>query len=182
VNATGVWADEVRARGGDAHPTIQPAKGVHVTVPAARLPLDVAAVIPVAGDGRSIFVIPWPGDGLVYIGTTDTAYKGPLGNPRSTSEDVDYLLGAVNRVTMAPLSPTDVTAVWAGLRPLLAPAAGRRVAPRTADLSRRHRVAVEANGVVTVTGGKLTTYRKMAQDAVDTVSAQLSGPRRSRRR
>ena len=182
VNATGVWADDVRAIGEADHPhSIRPAKGVHVTVPAERLPCDVAAVIPVGADRRSIFVVPWPEAGLVYLGTTDTAYEGPLDDPRCTPEDVDYLLRAANGVTTAGLTPDDVTGVWAGLRPLLAPVAGRRVTERTADLSRRHQVVVGENGVVTVTGGKLTTYRKMAQDAVDEVTGLLSPTGRSRR-
>ena len=83
---------------GDPH-SIRPAKGVHVTVPPSRLPCDIAAVIPVPADHRSIFVVPWPEGDLVYLGTTDTAYDGPLDDPACTPEDVDYLLGAVNAVT-----------------------------------------------------------------------------------
>jgi glycerol-3-phosphate dehydrogenase len=194
INATGVWADEVASLGTSAdvaslgtsadvaslgtsadvaslgtsaHPSLVPAKGVHVAVPAHRLPCDIAAVIPVGGDRRSIFVVPWPEEGLVYLGTTDTPYSGSLDHPRATPDDVAYLLDAANRVTTADLVPGDVTAVWAGLRPLLAPGSGRRVNERTADLSRRHHVVVGSNNLITITGGKLTTYRKMAQDAVD---------------
>ncbi len=182
VNATGVWADDVRALGEVTHPhSLRPAKGVHVTVPADRLPCDVAAVIPAGPDRRSIFVVPWPEGGLVYLGTTDTAYAGPLDDPRCTSEDVAYLLRAVNDATTAALTPDDVTGVWAGLRPLLASSGGRRMTERTADLSRRHKVIVGENGVVTVTGGKLTTYRKMAQDAVDEVVRALPPARRAGR-
>ena len=84
VNATGVWADEVRALDEGSHPhAIRPAKGVHVTVPADRLPCDIAAVIPVPKDKRSIFVVSWPGTDLVYLGTTDTDYSGPLDDPRA---------------------------------------------------------------------------------------------------
>ena len=183
VNATGVWADAVRAldEGTDPH-AIRPAKGVHVTVPAERLPCDIAAVIPVPKDKRSIFVVSWPGTDLVYLGTTDTDYTGPLDDPACTPEDVDYLLEAANNVTTSHLTRADVTGVWAGLRPLLArPGKGQHVSERTADLSRRHTVRVSAHGVVTVTGGKLTTYRKMAQDTVDAVVTQLGeSPRRRR--
>jgi glycerol-3-phosphate dehydrogenase len=185
VNASGVWADTVRRLDEGRDPgTLRPAKGVHVTVPAARLPADVATVIPVPGDRRSIFVVPWPGTDLVYLGTTDTDYSGSLDTPACLPGDVDYLLDAANRVTTSDLSRADVTAVWAGLRPLLAThRGGHRTAKasRTADLSRRHRVSTSAHGVVTVTGGKLTTYRKMAQDAVDTVVRVLGeSPRRRR--
>ena len=181
VNATGVWADSVRALDEGTHPrSIRPAKGVHVTVPADRLPCDIAAVIPVPKDKRSIFVVSWPGTDLVYLGTTDTDYTGPLDNPACTPEDVDYLLDAANNITTSRLTRADVTGVWAGLRPLLAPESGH-VSARTADLSRRHTVLTSREGVVTVTGGKLTTYRKMAQDTVDAVVRELGeSPRRRR--
>jgi len=183
VNATGVWADAIRAldEGADPH-AIRPAKGVHITVPADRLPCDIAAVIPVPKDKRSIFVVSWPGTDLVYLGTTDTDYTGPLDDPACTPEDVDYLLEAANNFTTSHLTRADVTGVWAGLRPLLArPTKGRHVSERTSDLSRRHTVRVSAHGVVTVTGGKLTTYRKMAQDTVDAVVSHLGeSPRRRR--
>ncbi|HVA09506.1 MAG TPA: glycerol-3-phosphate dehydrogenase/oxidase [Acidimicrobiales bacterium] len=175
VNATGVWADDLRALDEGVHPhSIRPAKGVHVTVPADRLPCDIAAVIPVVKDRRSIFVVSWPGTDLVYLGTTDTDYQGPLDDPSCTPDDVDYLLEAANNVTTSKLTRADVTGVWAGLRPLLAPdAKHQHMSERTADLSRRHTVRTSSHGVVTVTGGKLTTYRKMAQDTVDAVVRQL---------
>ena len=183
VNASGVWADAVRAldKGTDPH-AIRPAKGIHVTVPADRLPCDIAAVIPVPKDRRSIFVVSWPETDLVYIGTTDTDYTGPLDDPACTPEDVDYLLDAVNALTTSRLTRADITGVWAGLRPLLAPSAkGAHVSERTADLSRRHTVSTSDHGVVTVTGGKMTTYRKMAQDTVDVVVSRLGeSPRRRR--
>ncbi len=168
VNASGVWADEVRALDEGAPPhSLRPAKGVHVTVPASRLPCDIAAVIPVPGDRRSIFVVPWPEGDRTYVGTTDTGYDGPLDRPLCTPDDVAYLLGAVNAATTGDLSPSDVTGVWAGLRPLLASGAdGRHLPERTADLSRRHSVRTSPSGLVTVTGGKLTTYRKMAEDTL----------------
>ncbi len=177
VNATGVWADQVEGLAGPVATELRPAKGVHVSVPMERLPADVAAVVPVPEDRRAIFVVPWPEADRVYIGTTDTSYDGPLDDPGCTPEDVDYLLRAVNAVTTASLTRRDVTAVWAGLRPLLAPPTGSRISERTADLSRRHSVTVSARGLVTVTGGKLTTYRKMAEDAVDAVGELLGQPR-----
>jgi glycerol-3-phosphate dehydrogenase len=183
VNATGVWADDVRALDEGSHPhSIRPAKGVHVSLPADRLPSDIAAVIPVPQDRRAIFVVPWPETDLVYVGTTDTDYQGPLDDPSCTPEDVDYLLEAANNVTTTELTRADVTGVWAGLRPLLAPPdKGGHVSERTADLSRRHTVRTSKHGVITVTGGKLTTYRKMAEDTVDAVVRQLGESPKTRR-
>jgi glycerol-3-phosphate dehydrogenase len=183
VNATGVWADDVRALDEGSHPhSIRPAKGVHVSLPAHRLPADIAAVIPVSQDRRAIFVVPWPETDLVYVGTTDTDYRGPLDDPSCMPEDVDYLLEAANNVTTSQLTRADVTGVWAGLRPLLAPPdKGGHVSERTADLSRRHTVRTSEHGVVTVRGGKLTTYRKMAEDTVDAVVRQLGESPKTRR-
>lgn len=177
VNASGVWADEVVSLEGAGHPhTIRPAKGIHLTVRADAFPCDIAAVIPVRGDRRSIFVVSW-GD-HVYLGTTDTAWDGPLDDPSVTPEDVAYVLDAANAVTTRPIGRDDVTGTWAGLRPLLAPSEGGRApSERTADLSRRHTVTTSPGGLVTVTGGKLTTYRKMAEDTVDVVVRRLGRPR-----
>ena len=161
VNAAGVWSDEVRAldEGGDPD-SIRPAKGIHITVPWSKVRNDIAAVIPVPKDRRAVFVVPW-GD-LTYVGTTDTDYDGPLDDPPVTREDVDYLLRAIR---FTGVTDTDVVGAWAGLRPLVKSEASGR----TADLSRRHRVRISDSGMVTVTGGKLTTYREMAADTVDEV-------------
>jgi len=188
VNATGVWADELRAFDEPTHPhSIRPAKGIHVTVSRSKLPADIAAVIPVPKDRRSIFVVPWPDGDDVYLGTTDTDWDGSLDDPACLPDDVDYVLNAANGVVTEPIGRADVTAVWAGLRPLLAPAHGRHMSDRTADLSRRHTVRVSDHGLITVTGGKLTTYRRMAEDTVNVVVSRLgsrapSGARRSRTR
>ena len=192
VNAGGVWSEQtahLTAAVTTSPVSIRPAKGIHVVVPADRLPCDFATVLSVPGDRRSIFVVPWaahdaagpqPGPGrFTYIGTTDTDYDGPLDDPQCTSEDIEYLLRAVNAWTTAALTADDVTGSWAGLRPLVNDARSAR----TADLSRRHTVIVSPNGLVTVTGGKLTTYRRMAADTVDVVCSQLGGRRpRSRTR
>ena len=173
VNAAGVWADEVRTLDEHHNPhSIRPAKGIHITVPAEAFPCDIAAVIPVREDHRSIFVVSW--DDQVYLGTTDTEYDGPLDDPDCLPEDVDYILGAADAVVTRPVTRADITGVWTGLRPLLAPAEGKHpLSERTADLSRRHTVRTSATGVVTVTGGKLTTYRRMAEDTVDAVTKEL---------
>jgi glycerol-3-phosphate dehydrogenase len=181
VNATGIWADEVTSLD-EGHPvhTLTPAKGVHVTVPASRLPCRSAAVLPVPKDRRSVFVVPWEDAPYTYIGTTDTAYEGSLDDPLCRPEDVDYLLRAVNASTSANLTRSDVTGVWAGLRPLLADEDEHHHSERTADLSRRHRVRTAGDGVVHVTGGKWTTYRLMAEHTVDEVARQLRGTPRCR--
>ena len=180
VNAAGVWGDEVRNLNGGAGESIRPAKGVHLSVPADRLPCDIAAVIPIPADRRSIFVVPFEHLSYTYLGTTDTDYDGPLDDPRCTSDDVAYLLNAVNALSSANLTPEDVTGVWAGLRPLVKPDEGKTVRKRTADLSRRHKVKVERPGLVAVTGGKWTTYRLMAEDTVDAVVGELGNRRRCR--
>ncbi|MGI8793052.1 MAG: FAD-dependent oxidoreductase [Acidimicrobiales bacterium] len=164
VNATGVWSDEIRAMAEGSDPdSIRPAKGVHITVPRAKLPCDIACVVPVPKDRRSIFVVPWGDE--VYLGTTDTDYDGPLDDPRCTEADVRYIVDAINTFITAPIEASDVVGTWAGLRPLVKETDD----VRTADLSRRHKVMVSGGRLVTITGGKLTTYRKMAADTVDTV-------------
>jgi glycerol-3-phosphate dehydrogenase len=184
VNAAGVWSDDVRSldEGGDPD-SIRPAKGIHITVPWEKVRNDIAVVVPVPRDKRSVFVVPWlpTDDGgfeLTYIGTTDTDYDGPIDDPQCTTDDVAYLLKAINFSVREPLTPSDVVGTWAGLRPLVKAA----TSGRTADLSRRHRVTRSDSGVITVTGGKLTTYREMAEDTVDELVEHLEGLPRSARR
>ena len=164
VNAAGVFSDEVRAldEGTDPH-SIRPAKGIHITVPHHLIGNTIAAVIPVPGDRRSVFVVPH-GD-LTYIGTTDTDYDGPIDDPQCTPEDIDYLLRAINASCVNEVTTDDIVGTWAGLRPLVKSASSGR----TADLSRHHKVRRSSSGVITITGGKLTTYRRMAADTVDAV-------------
>ena len=168
VNAGGVWSDDVRQLAEGAHPdSIRPAKGVHITLPLEKLPTEVAVVLPVPKDRRSVFVIPW--GNRVYVGTTDTDYSGSLEDPQCTGEDIRYLVEAVNASVSSPISDSDILGSWAGLRPLIKAAATER----TADLSRRHAVTKTADGLINVTGGKLTTYRRMAADAVDAAVGEL---------
>ncbi len=188
VNAAGVWSDKVRGLDEGADPdTIRPAKGVHVTVPWTKVRNDIAVVIPVPKDKRSLFVVPWGpnGDGTFrhsYVGTTDTDYAGPLDDPQCTADDIAYVLRALNASVDPAISggftEADVTGVWAGLRPLVK----RADAGRTADLSRRHSITRNTHGVITVTGGKLTTYREMAEDTVDEVLTALGRKARCRTR
>jgi glycerol-3-phosphate dehydrogenase len=181
VNATGVWSDEIRALDDATHTTtIRPAKGIHITVPWSLVRNEIAVVIPVPKDRRSVFVVPWGGDGgphrFTYIGTTDTDYNGPTDNPQIDAGDIDYLLRAINGASTTKITEADILGTWAGLRPLVAAAKSER----TADLSRRHSVHTSPGGVVTVTGGKLTTYRRMAADAVDQVVELVGRGGRSR--
>ena len=182
VSATGVWTDVVRALDEESDPdSIRPAKGIHLTVSWDKVRNDIAVVIPVPRDKRSLFVVPWGPrpDGTyahTYIGTTDTDYDGPLDDPQCTGDDVAYVLGALNRSITTGVTTDDVTGQWAGLRPLVKAAASGR----TADLSRGHQVATSDAGLIRVTGGKLTTYRAMADDTVDAVQRALGTRGRSR--
>jgi glycerol-3-phosphate dehydrogenase len=161
VNATGVWCDQVRRlEEPQSAPLVRPSKGVHLVVSSERLGLRGAAILPSARDGRVIFIIPW-GDHSV-IGTTDTFYDGDLDRPRAEHDDVDYLLALANEhLPEARLTHDDVISTYAGLRPLLVD--GSEVASKA---SREHLV-VRSKGMITVTGGKLTTFRRMAKEVVD---------------
>ena len=186
INAAGVWVDEVLSTlrqpgASESFGTIRPAKGIHITVPWNVIRNDIAAVIPVPKDRRSLFLVPWGPrpDGTfthTYVGTTDTDYSGPRDEPQCTKDDIDYVLRALNSALNVTITPADVVGTWAGLRPLVVPAddgSAQGSKSRTADLSRRHRIALTGDGFVTVTGGKLTTYREMAQDAVDALADSL---------
>ena len=181
VNAAGVWSDEVRTLDEGADPdSIRPAKGVHLTVPWDKVRNDIAVVIPVPKDKRSLFVVPWGrrADGTfehTYVGTTDTDYDGPINDPQCTKDDITYVLKALNASITTGVTEADITGVWAGLRPLVKSASSGR----TADLSRRHKVNRSTSNVISVTGGKLTTYREMAQDTVDQVCEVLGLRRKS---
>lgn len=187
VNAAGVWADDVRSFDEATHPdSIRPAKGVHITVPWEKVRNDIAVVIPVPRDKRSLFVVPWipKGDGTYYftfVGTTDTDYRGPLDDPQCSRDDIEYVLAALNASVNTNVTAADITGVWSGLRPLVK-SSNTATSGRTADLSRMHKVTTSHNGVVTVTGGKLTTYREMAEDTVDVVCRQLGISRKSKTR
>ena len=173
VNAAGVWADDVRAFDEPGKPrTIRPAKGIHITLPWHKIRNEIAAVIAVPGDKRSVFVVPW-GD-FSFVGTTDTDYDGPVDDPQCTAEDIEYLLRAINGSVTTEITEADIVGTWAGLRPLVA---DPEASGRTADLSRRHSVHRSDAGVVTITGGKLTTYREMAADAVDEIVEHVLDPK-----
>jgi glycerol-3-phosphate dehydrogenase len=165
VNATGVWAD--RLRGQELHeetelPQIRPSRGTHITLSVAALPLDAGAIVP-AGGGRTIFALPWLGRTL--IGTTDNDYDGELEHVPPPAEDVDYLLDAVNEFFATSLGYEDVTGAFAGVRPLIS--AGD--AKTSVDISRKAELYETSSGMITITGGKLTTWRRMAKMTVDRI-------------
>jgi glycerol-3-phosphate dehydrogenase len=172
VNAAGVWADRVRTLDEGTDPdSMRPAKGVHLTVPHHLVRNSIAAVIPVPKDRRSVFVVPH-GE-FTYIGTTDTDYDGSIDDPQCTEDDIDYLLSAINANNVNTITRDDIVGTCAGLRPLVKSASSGR----TADLSRGHNIHRSPSGVVTITGGKLTTYRHMAADTVDEVVSEVLGAR-----
>jgi glycerol-3-phosphate dehydrogenase len=174
VSATGVWADSLRGMAGAGAPMLRPSKGVHVVFPATLLRVETAGVVPsLADDGRSVFLIPWGGQ--VVVGTTDQAYVGSLDEPGLDAADVAYLCDAVNAAFGTRLGAADAVGAYAGLRPLLQGEDGKAVG--TDQLSRRHALLAEPPGLLTVTGGKLTTYRAMAREAVDLLAGDLGGSR-----
>lgn len=163
INATGVWVDAVRQmEDGQARTMVAPSQGVHLTIPRSFLPGDRAVLIPKTDDGRVLFLVPW--NGHVIVGTTDTPRKDLPLEPRAAGDDVDFILETASRYLARDPSRADVTSVWAGLRPLVK-ATGEA---STASLSREHTIVVSKAGLITVTGGKWTTYRKMAEDVVET--------------
>jgi glycerol-3-phosphate dehydrogenase len=163
VNATGVWADELRPQ--ELHdeaelPRIRPSRGTHVTIRHEDLPLVGGAIVP-AGSGRSIFALPWLGHTLV--GTTDNDYEGPLDHIRPSGEDIDYLLDAVNEFFHTELGLAQLTGAFAGVRPLISTGDPKK----SVDISRKAELYETSSGMITITGGKLTTWRRMAKMTVD---------------
>ncbi len=159
VNATGVWTDEIQALSKQrGRFQVRASKGVHVVVPRDRIVSDVAMIL--RTEKSVMFVIPWGSHWI--IGTTDTDWNLDLAHPAATKADIDYILGTVNAVLATPLTHADIDGVYAGLRPLLA-----GESDDTSKLSREHAVAVPAAGLVAIAGGKYTTYRVMAADAID---------------
>jgi glycerol-3-phosphate dehydrogenase len=158
VDATGVWGADPASPLSGGSTRLLPSRGAHLVVPRARIPSDVGLTIRVPG--KVVFLVPWPHFWL--IGTTDAPYSGPIDRPTAGADEVDELLAAVNQVLDVGLRRSDVVGTYAGLRPLIAPSAGS-----TVTASREHRVVVERNGLVRVSGGKYTTYRLMAEQTID---------------
>ncbi len=166
INATGPWTDEVLAMSGPrTGKMLRPTKGIHIVVERNKLPIENAVVLFHPVDKRVLFALPW-GE-RTYVGTTDTDYDGVPGEEAATLEDVDYTIVAANHYFPThPIGRDDVISTWAGLRPLIAPE------PEVGEMaeskvSREHQIMIGQDGLITIAGGKLTTYRKMAKECVD---------------
>ncbi|WP_112244979.1 glycerol-3-phosphate dehydrogenase/oxidase [Kribbella monticola] len=170
INATGIWADQVASG-----IKLRPSRGAHLVLPQSAFGgLSAVLTVPVPGElRRVVMAIPAP-DGRVYVGLTDEEAPGPVSDvPVATDAEIDYLLGTISSAVQVPLTRADLLGTYAGLRPLL-DTGHHRGEDKTADISRRHAVITGTDGLVTIVGGKLTTYRRMAQDALD---AGLAGGR-----
>lgn len=166
VNATGVFSEQIEELTGfEPQVKVGPSKGVHLVFSRADLKLgDSAIVLPETDDKRILFIVPW--ESRAILGTTDTG-TGDLDHPTVNSDDVDYLLGHLNRYLSLHLTKDDIVSTYAGYRPLVKP---RTTNQSSAKLSRTHVVLQNPSGIVSVLGGKLTTYRRMAQDTVDVLN------------
>ena len=164
INATGVWADRLRPEEvveEEDVPRIAPSRGTHLIVDHDDLPMDGAACIVPAGEGRMIFSLPWYGRTL--IGTTDSDYEGDITHPRPAEGDIGYLLDAVNEFFGISLTQSDLRGAYAGVRPLISTGDPRK----SVDISRKAELYETSSGMLTITGGKLTTWRRMAKQTVD---------------
>ncbi len=167
VNAAGVWVDQFRQKDGEAvgrpvKPMVAPSQGVHLVVDRAFLPGDHALMVPKTADGRVLFGVPWLGK--VILGTTDTPRSDLAREPDAFKEEVEFILGESARYLARAPQRDDVKSIWVGLRPLVKPPDDD--GDDTKGLSREHTVLVSRSGLVTVTGGKWTTYRAMAEDVL----------------
>ncbi len=172
VNATGPWTDDTIAMSKELdRPLLRPTKGVHIVVARHKLPVNNAVVCVHPTDKRVLFAIPW--DDCTYVGTTDTDFDGDPSSVHATGEDVDYLIDAAAAYfDDHKLCHDDVIATWAGLRPLMAPAsAGGDI--NESQVSREHQIVIGEDGLITIAGGKLTTYRLMSAEVTDTVTKML---------
>jgi glycerol-3-phosphate dehydrogenase len=171
VNATGPWSDAVRSLGPQESRQLRTTKGVHIVVAAAKVPLEHTIVGTHPRDNRVLFIIPW-GD-QVYVGTTDTDYEGDPREVSADKADIDYLIEAIHAYfPSANVKPVDITATWAGLRPLI-----RADGVHPSQVSREHVITVDPDGLISVAGGKLTTHRRMGAEVVGEVLRwlQLTG-------
>ena len=170
VVCAGVWTDQVHELAGvQAGYRVRMSKGVHIVVP--RAAVDASTGMILRTDKSVLFFIPW-GEHWI-VGTTDTDFSGDRAEPTATEEDIEYILAAANRALAHPLTRADVVAVYAGLRPLVDPRVGHNGSKPTTKLSREHVVDAPVPGLVSVAGGKFTTYRLMARDVVDAAVADF---------
>jgi len=171
INAGGVFAGKIEALAGQSDIVIKPAKGVHITVARERIQLGAEAVVlPETEDGRLLFLVPW--GPRITVGTTDTV-GGDVEHPIALEADIDYLIRHVNQYLTVNLTTKDVISSWASYRPLISKSGS---STSSSKLSRTHIVAESASGMLTIVGGKLTTYRRMAQDVVDVLCRKRDKP------
>lgn len=162
INATGVFADRILAMDeADARPIIKPSQGVHIVIDKEFLPEDTAIMIPKTEDGRILFALPW--HGKTMLGTTDTPVEEVSDEPEALAREIDFILKHAAQYLSHPPKQSDIRSVFAGLRPLVT----NGHPEDTADISRDHSLMVSSSGLITIAGGKWTTYRKMAEDTVD---------------
>jgi glycerol-3-phosphate dehydrogenase len=150
---------------------ITPSQGVHIVLDAAFLPGEAAILVPHTDDGRVLFAVPW--HGKIIIGTTDTAVTDILAEPLALPEEIDFILEQIGQYLLKRPRREDIRSVFAGLRPLV-----KSSSKRTAELSRDHLITVAPSGLITIAGGKWTTYRRMAEDTVNTAIARAGLPDR----
>jgi glycerol-3-phosphate dehydrogenase len=166
INATGIFVDDIiRMDNPSVKPLVRPSQGVHLVVDRSFLGGDDAIMIPKTSDGRVMFGVPW--HNRVILGTTDIPVKEFVLEPKALEEEVDFILETAGRFLTKKPQRSDVLCVFAGLRPLAAPRNGGEGA-KTKEISRSHKLLVSPSGLVTITGGKCTTYRKMAEETVNT--------------
>jgi glycerol-3-phosphate dehydrogenase len=172
INATGVFTDAILKKDDTAaEPIITPSQGVHLVLDKEFLPGDAAILIPHTDDGRVLFAVPW--HNKIIAGTTDTMVDRAEIEPRALPAEIDFILQQIGKYLKRDPGYSDIRSVYAGLRPLVK-SSGRK----TAELARDHLVLVAESGLITITGGKWTTYRRMAEDTVDTAIARGSLPER----
>ncbi|MDO6433892.1 glycerol-3-phosphate dehydrogenase/oxidase [Flavitalea sp. BT771] len=172
INATGIFTDTVlQMDEPGSEPIMAPSQGVHIVLDKHFLPGEAAILVPHTDDGRVLFAVPW--HDKIIIGTTDTPVQEVTAEPRALPQEIDFILQQISRYLTKPPSRADIRSVFAGLRPLV-----KRSGRRTAELSRDHLISVSASGLITVTGGKWTTYRRMAEDTVNTAVARAGLPER----
>lgn len=164
INATGIFTDTIRQMDDpDAAPTLRPSRGTHIVLDKSFLPGDSALMVPETDDGRVLFAIPWRD--RVVVGTTEAAVDDVSLEPQPDHEELRFLLEHAQRYLVADPGPEDVLSIFAGIRPLVAPPDHTSI--DTAKISREHQLTVSESGLVTISGGKWTTYRKMAEDTID---------------